>query len=256
LTSPALRPVFFNRLLVGGLLLATEPQLAVLLLGQLKFAPWQYTLAFGAPCIGGFIGSRLARPLVTRLGRHRVLLAVGTLSACWPIGLAFVGPGMGGVVLVIGVQFGLVFFMGMYNPVVATYRLDHTGKHLIARMLLAWSTSTTLATAALTAVWGLLASLTSPRVSIAVAGILMLATPLLLPRREQAPEPAPVAVPTPVSMPGLWANFPLPGGQWRPRGEEGGHGVGNAQAAARGRRPRTMARPVRRQRGRPDRRLH
>jgi MFS family permease len=194
LRTPALRPVFFNRILVGGLILATEPQLAVLLLGQLKFAPWQYTLAFGAPCIGGFIGSRLARPLVGWLGRHRVMLVVGTLSACWPIWLAFVEPGLGGVVLVIGVQFGLVLFMGMYNPVVATYRLDHTGKRLTARMLASWSTSTTLATAALTAVWGGLASLTSPRASIAIAGILLLATPLLLPRRDYPPPPEEVAV--------------------------------------------------------------
>jgi hypothetical protein len=90
--------------------------------------------------------------------------------------------------------------MGVYNPVVATYRLDHTEKHLIARVLAAWSTSTTLATAALTAVWGVLASLTSPRIAIAVAGILLLATPLLLPRREYVPEP--VAMPSPVSIPG------------------------------------------------------
>jgi hypothetical protein len=67
-------------------------------------------------------------------------------------------------------------------------------------MLAAWSTSTTLATAALTAMWGVLATLTSPRIAIAVAGVLLLATPLLLPRREQVPEP--VAVPSPVSMPG------------------------------------------------------
>ena len=33
LGSPALRPVFFNRLLVGGLILAVEPELAVLMLG-------------------------------------------------------------------------------------------------------------------------------------------------------------------------------------------------------------------------------
>ena len=202
LRSPALRPAFFNRLLVGGLLLAAEPQLAVLLLGQLRFAPWQYTLAFGAPCIGGLIGSRLARPLVDRFGRHPVMLAVGTLSACWPIGLAFVGPGAGGVILVIGVQFGLVLCMGVYNPVVSTYRLDHTGKHLVARMLAAWSTSATLATAALTALWGVLAALTSPRISIAVAGILFLGTPLLLPRREHVPDPTSDAVPAPVSMPG------------------------------------------------------
>jgi MFS family permease len=202
LGSRALRPVFFNRIGVGGLLLATEPQLAVLLLGQLKFAPWQYTLAFGSPCIGGFIGSRLARGLVARFGRHRILLAVGTLSACWPVWLAFVGRGAGGVILVIGVQFALVLCMGVYNPVIATYRLDHTEKHLVARMLAAWSVSTSLATAALTAVWGVLASLTSPRIAIAVAGILFLATPLLLPRREHLQEPVAAEVASPVGMSG------------------------------------------------------
>ncbi len=198
--SPALRPVFLNRIFVGGLILATEPVLAVLLLGQLKFAPWQYTLAFGAPCVGGFIGSRLASPLVARFGRHRVMRAVGVLSACWPIWLALVGPGTGGVVLVMGVQFGLVLCMGVYNPVVAAYRLDHAPKPLTARVLASWSTSTTLATAALTAVWGGLASLTSPRASIVIAGILLLGTPLLLPRREHAPAPA--EAPAPVSIAG------------------------------------------------------
>jgi MFS family permease len=195
LGSPALRPVFFNRLLVGGLILAVEPELAVLMLGPLKFAPWQYTLAFGLPCIGGFIGSRLARGLVARFGRRAVMLVVGTLGACWPIGLAFTGSGAGGVVLVIVVQFGLVLCMGVYNPLVATYRLDHTEKRLVARVLAAWSVSTSLTTAAFTAMWGGLATLTSPRVSIAVAGILLLATPLLLPRRDHVPQPDSVGEP-------------------------------------------------------------
>ena len=44
------------------------------MLGQLGFAPWQYGLAFAAPCVGGLIGSRLARRLVARFGQHRVLL--------------------------------------------------------------------------------------------------------------------------------------------------------------------------------------
>jgi MFS family permease len=202
LTSPALRPVFFNRILMGGLILGVEPQLAVLLLGQLKYAPWQYTLAFGGPCIGGLIGSRLARPLATRFGPHRVLLAAGTLSVCWPIGLAFAGRGMGGVALVFGLQFGVVLFMGVYNPLVATYRLDHTQKHLIARVLAAWSVTTSLATAALTALWGVLASLTSPRISIFVAGVLLLAAPLLLPRRAPVPEPAFAEAPSAASMSG------------------------------------------------------
>jgi MFS family permease len=200
LGSPALRPVFGNRLLVGGLILAVEPELAVLMLGPLRFAPWQYTLAFGAPCVGGLIGSRLSRPLVARLGRHRVMLAFGTLSACWPIGLAFIGPGAAGLVLVLTLQFGLVLCMGVYNPVAATYRLDHTQRHLVARVLAAWSVSTSLATAALTAAWGGLASLTSPRAAIAVAGILLLFTPLLLPRRDHPAPPDLAAAPAPVSV--------------------------------------------------------
>ncbi len=158
------------------------------MLGQLRFAPWQYTLAFGAPCIGGLIGSRLARRLVTRFGRHRVMLVFGTLWACWPVWpRVHRDAAPGGLVLVIGVQFGLVLCMGVYNPVAATYRLEHTEKHLVARVLAAWSVSTSLATAALTAAWGGLASLTSPRVAIAVAGVLLLATPLLLPRRDHPP---------------------------------------------------------------------
>ena len=194
--------MFFNRLLVGGLILGAEPELAVLMLGPLRFAPWQYTLAFGAPCIGGLIGSRLARRLVARFGRHRIMLVFGVLRACWPVGLAFIGPAPGGLVLVISVQFGLVLCMGVFNPVSATYRLDHTGKHLVARVLAAWSVSTSLATAALTAAWGVLASLTSPRIAIAVAGVLLLATPLLLPRRDHAPRPDSVAETPRVGMPG------------------------------------------------------
>jgi MFS family permease len=202
LGSPALRPVFGNRLLVGGLILAVEPELAVLMLGPLRFAPWQYTLAFGAPCVGGLIGSRLSRRLVARFGRHRVMLAFGTVSACWPIGLAFIGPGTGGLVLVLALQFGLVACMGVYNPVAATYRLDHTQRHLVARVLAAWSVSTSLATAALTALWGGLASMTSPRAAIAVAGVLLLFTPLLLPRRDHPVQPDVVAPSAPVGVPG------------------------------------------------------
>jgi hypothetical protein len=34
---------------------------------------------FAAPCAGGLTGSRLARRVVARYGRHRVFRAVGTL---------------------------------------------------------------------------------------------------------------------------------------------------------------------------------
>jgi MFS family permease len=187
LTNPALRPVFFNTMLVNGLIMASAPLIAVLMLGRLGFRPWQYSLAFAAPCVGGLIGSRLARRLVARFGRHKILLTAGALRACWPLGLAFIRPGAAGIVLVIAVQLGLVTCMGVFNPVLATYRLDHTDKDRVARTLSAWSVTSSATIAALTALWGLLASVTSIRTAIAIAGVLILTTPLLLPRHDHAP---------------------------------------------------------------------
>ena len=174
--------MFFNGLLVNGFIMPTEPLMAVLMLGQLGFAPWQYGLAFAAPCVGGLIGSRLARRLAARLGQDSVLFIAGTLRACWILGLAFVRPGVAGIVLVIVVQFGLVLCCGVYNQVLATYRLDQTEKDRVARTLSAWSISSSTTIAVFTALWGVLASLTGPRTAIAIAGVLILATPLLLPR--------------------------------------------------------------------------
>ncbi|MFJ6061983.1 MFS transporter [Streptomyces tendae] len=192
LASPALRPLFLNTVLVNGLIMATAPLLAVLMLGDLGFAPWQYSLAFAVPCLGGLVGSRLAGPLVARFGEHRVLVTSGVLRVCWPVGLAFVGPGTGGLVLVTVVEFGLITSVGVYNPVYATRRLELTPADRVARTLSAWTVSGKLTTAALTAVWGLLAGLTGTRTAVALAGALLLATPLLLPRRTRTPAPAPV----------------------------------------------------------------
>jgi MFS family permease len=183
LGNSKLRPLFFNTLLVNGLILACAPLLAVLMLGELGFQPWQYALAFGAPCAGGLIGSRLSRPLANRFGRNRVMRSAGALRACWSCGLAFVGPGAPGLLLVIAVQFGLVTSVGVFNPIFATYRLEQTDDDHIARTLSAWTVSNNATVAAMTAVWGVLAALTSPRAAIALAGVLMLCTPLLLPRR-------------------------------------------------------------------------
>ena len=52
----------------------------------------------------------------------------------------------------------------------------------MARTLSAWSISSSTTIAVFTVLSGVLASLTSPRTAIAIAGVLILATPLLLPR--------------------------------------------------------------------------
>ena len=189
LGNPGLRSLFVNTVLVNGLIMATAPLMAVLMLGRLGFAPWQYGLAFGAPCVGGLIGARISRRLVTRFGQQRVMVAAGALRACWSVGLAFVGPGVAGIGLVMAVQFALVTSVGVFNPVFASYRLEQTETGRVARTLAAWSITSNATIAALTAAWGLLAVLTGPRVAIALAGALMLGTPLLLLRRREAPEP-------------------------------------------------------------------
>jgi MFS family permease len=183
LSHPGLRALYFNNLLVGGLIMTTEPLLAVLLLRQLGFAPWQYGLAFAAPCAGGFIGSRLARRVVARYGQYRVFRIVGTLRAVWLIGLAFVRPGVVGLVTVMAVELAIIISMSLYNPVLATYRLESTPKDRIARTLSAWSISSSTSIAIFTALGGLLADATSTRTALTVAGLVILASPLLLPRR-------------------------------------------------------------------------
>jgi hypothetical protein len=192
-----LRALLLNTTLVGALILATAPLLAVLMLGELGFTPTQYALAFGAPCVGGLLGARLSRRLVTRFGGDRVLRAAGTLRACWSIGLAFVGAGTGGLVLVIAVQLGLVACMGVFNPVFATERLRATPPDRVARVLAAWTVTARATTAALTALWGGLAAVAGPRAAIAAAGVLLLATPLTLPRSRPHPNQRPGPRPRP-----------------------------------------------------------
>jgi MFS family permease len=192
LAHPGLRALYLNGMLVSGLIMATEPLLAVRLLGQLGFAPWQYGLAFAAPCVGGFIGSRLARGVVARHGREWVLRTVGTLRAAWLIGLAFVRPGAVGLVTVITIESAIVICMSLYGPVLATYRLEQTPQHLTARTLSAWSIGQQAAIATFTALGGLLADLTSTHTALAVTGLLILVSPLLLPRRGHPAPAAPV----------------------------------------------------------------
>ncbi|MER6924218.1 MFS transporter, partial [Streptomyces spiralis] len=193
LAHPTLRPLFVNTVLVNALIMVSSPLLAVLMLGPLGFAPWQYGLAFAGPCVGGLVGSRLARPLVARFGQRRVLLTAGALRVCWPVGLVFVRPGVSGLVLVMAVELVLITCCGVFGPVYAAYRLEQAPPDRVARTLSAWSVTGKATTATLTALWGLLASLTGPRTAIGAAGLLLLATPVLLPWRERLPGPRPVA---------------------------------------------------------------
>jgi MFS family permease len=185
-----LRRLFLNALTVGGLIMATSPLLAVLLLGQYHFPAWQYGLAFGIPALGGFVGARLSARLVTRYSRHRVMIVSGWLRSLFPLGLAFTHPGIPGLLTVIIVEGLLITCMGVFNPIYATERLQRAPADHAAQVLSTWSVSSKLVQATLMASWGILATLTSPLTAITISGILLLATPLLLPKRADMPDPA------------------------------------------------------------------
>ncbi|MFJ2648945.1 MFS transporter [Streptomyces sp. NPDC087420] len=193
LRDPALRRLFLNSILVGGLIMATAPLLSVLLLGQYHFPAWQYGLAFGIPALGGFAGARLSACLVARYGRHRVMVVSGWLRSVFPLGLAFVGPGLPGLLTVIVVEGLLITCMGIFNPIYATERLRRTPVDRTAQILSTWSAASKLLHAVLMVIWGILATLTSPLAAIAVSGVLLLGTPLLLPTRAHLSELEPVS---------------------------------------------------------------
>ncbi|WP_082899907.1 MFS transporter [Rhodococcus phenolicus] len=189
LADPVLRRLFLNSMAVNGLIMATSPLLAVLLLGQFGMPAWQYGLAFGIPALGGLAGARLSALLVARYGRHRVMLASGWLRSIFPLGLAFAGPGTGGLVTVIVVEALLITSMGIFNPIAATEKLQRTPADHTARALTAWSVSSKLSQAGVIALGGVVATATTPLTAITICGVLLLATPLLLPKRRHLTPP-------------------------------------------------------------------
>jgi hypothetical protein len=93
-------------------------------------------------------------------------------------------------------EFGLITCCGVFTPVYATYRLERTRSDRVARTLSSWTVATRWTTAALTALWGVLAGITGTRTAIALAGLVVLLTPLFLPRRDRAAQPAVEPAPT------------------------------------------------------------
>jgi predicted MFS family arabinose efflux permease len=187
-----LRPLFWNAMLFGGSIMMSSPLLAVLMLRELHFTPWQYGLALGVPCLGGVLGSRLTAPLTRRLGPHRVLLLSGVLRTPWLLVFAWVPAGTPGLVVMIAADTCLLAAAGVFNPSFTTYRMSATDDHLMARVVTAWSVSARTAQPLSMVVGGAVAAFGGVRVAVLVAGVLCLASALLLPWRalpSSAPDP-------------------------------------------------------------------
>ncbi|WP_327187134.1 MFS transporter [Streptomyces sp. NBC_01334] len=205
LRHPGLRPLFFNSLLFGGSIMMTSPLMAVLMLRDLGLAPWQYGLALGLPCLGGVLGSRLAPPLTRRFGQRRILLLSGAARTLWTILLPLAPAGALGVFIIVAVDFGLLFAAGVFNPSFTTYRMEATQDAFMSRVGVSWSVSSKTCQAVFMIAGGLLADAAGVRGTLLIAGVLCMASALLLPWRkaristggvpgpagEPVPEPAP-----------------------------------------------------------------
>ncbi|WP_433243076.1 MFS transporter [Actinomadura nitritigenes] len=180
-----LRLLFANSVLTGALIMATAPLLTYLMLHDLGFSPLEYGLAFGVPCLGGILGARVSRPLVKRYGRRPIMLVFGVGRALWLVGLAFVGTGIGALLLVMAMELGIITCMGVFNPIYATRRLELVEAGKVARMVTAWTVSSRTAIAVLTALWGVLGGFVGVRAAIAVAGVLLIGACAFLPWRRE-----------------------------------------------------------------------
>ncbi|MFJ9024065.1 MFS transporter [Streptomyces sp. NPDC102259] len=205
LRHPGLRPLFYNSLLFGGSIMMTSPLMAVLMLRDLGLAAWQYGLALGLPCLGGVLGSRLTPPLTRRFGQRRILLLSGVARTLWTILLPLAPAGALGVFIIVAADFGLLFAAGVFNPSFTTYRMEATQDTFMSRVGTSWSVSSKTCQAAFMIAGGLIADAAGVRGALLIAGVLCMASALLLPWRKAgtsaedvpAPPGEPVQEPAP-----------------------------------------------------------
>jgi MFS family permease len=165
----------------GGPVMLAASLLAVFMLRDLGLSPRVYGLALGVLCLGGVAGSRLAPWLTRRFGQRRVLLASGVLRTPWLLLLPLAPAGTGGLVVVVTSETCLLVAAGLFNPSFSTYRMNATVDGFMARTGSAWSVSSKVAQPLFIAAGGLLTTVMSIRATLAVAGIVCLASALALP---------------------------------------------------------------------------
>jgi MFS family permease len=181
-----LRALFINSMLFGGAVMMTTTLIPVLMLDRLGLSARDYGLALGLPCLGGIAGSWLAPRLSQRFGKRRVLLVSGALRAPWILLIPFAPHGTGGLAVIICSEMCTLASAGIFNPLFATFRMEATEDGFMARVVSSWSISSKTVQPVFIAVGGLLSLVFSIQITIAIAGLLCLASPVLLPWGRRA----------------------------------------------------------------------
>jgi MFS family permease len=185
---PGMRTLFVNSQVFGAAMMAASPLLNVLMLAELHFPAWQYGLAWGLPCVGGVLGALCLKPLNARFGERRVLLLAGVGRALSLPFLAFMPPGVPGLILIVAVEFLALFGAGVFNPSFATYRMTNTEDGYLSRVIACWSISSRTAQPIGIVLGGALAAITSVRLALLVCGLIVLSSAAILPWRTGVTE--------------------------------------------------------------------
>ncbi|GGP56714.1 MFS transporter [Streptomyces variabilis] len=201
LRHPGLRALFFNALLFGGSVMMASPLMAVLMLDDLGLAPWQYGLALGLPCLGGVLGARLTPLLTRRFGQRRILLVSGVARTLWTILLPLTPSGALGLFIIVAAEFGLLLSAGVFNPSFTTYRMAATPDAFMSRVGTSWSVGAKTCQAAFVIAGGLIATAAGVRGALLIAGLLCMASALLLPWRRARLSSGHVSLPTTEAVP-------------------------------------------------------
>ncbi|GIH03718.1 MFS transporter [Rhizocola hellebori] len=179
-----LAALFWNSLVFGGCIMAASPLITLFMLRDRGFPPWQYGLVFGAAGVAGIAGSLLVKPALRRFSQRQVLLFAGVGRNLWLGLIPFASATTGGLLLITASELLLLFFVGLFNPLFATYRMNATDDRHMARMTMAWSMGTKIAQPVFIAGAGLLAAATSAQTALIVLALILLCASVLLPWRD------------------------------------------------------------------------
>ncbi|MEV4016192.1 MFS transporter [Nonomuraea angiospora] len=182
---PVLRRMFASWLVFAGASAMATPLSSLFYLRDLGFTPWQYGLLMGFPSLGGFLGARLAPWLSRRFGLVRGLWWVSLWRGPWYALIPLASPGTAGLLLC-GFGFaGVLFFSGLANSTMTTYRQLGTPDHLLARVSTLWIFATNVTQPLFIAFGGLVASMLGTRAGLFLVAAFMCVSGLFLPRRSE-----------------------------------------------------------------------
>ncbi|WP_239080784.1 MFS transporter [Streptomyces coelicoflavus] len=130
------------------------------------------------------LGARPTPPLTRRFGERRILLLSGVARTVWTILLPLTPSGALGVFVIVAVDFGLLFSAGVFNPSFTTYRMAATPDAFMSRVGTSWSVGSKTCQAVFVIAGGFIAAAAGVRGALLIAGLLCMASALLLPWRR------------------------------------------------------------------------